>query len=109
MSVFDNEEPVVFEIDGVEVSNDPRWFSAQQRTQLEAQVAATAVNYGTLKPAELKKLAQERQLDLTGITKKSELVALLQKLDAETTGSEVPAGPSTENDEELDSEPAEEE
>ena len=114
---------VYFEIDGKKVSNDPNFDEGEgtraqaqarqieeaqanlQQQQLEtakanreasenASRSAEVQDYSTQKPAELKELATNRGLDLTGIKKKSQLVELLQKADAaqrptEFTGQDI--------------------
>jgi hypothetical protein len=112
----ESDAPVVFEIDGVEVSNDPRWHEQQELTRLQAiltenanrtvtelKAAATAVTDAVkaskdgqhkvvedltlLTVPELKQMAEDRKLSLEGIKKKSQLVALLEEDNALRAGS----------------------
>lgn len=48
----------------------------------ESEDEAPSPDYSKLKSAELKKLAADRDIDMSGITKKSELIQLLEASDA---------------------------
>lgn len=73
-SMTDSPEPVVFDLgDGREFSYDPRW---RQADAVDEDINEDGT-YDTMTVADLKALAKERSLDLAGITKKSQLVALL--------------------------------
>ena len=55
----------------------------EDKTEDETEEDSESVDYSEMKADELKALAKDRELDLSGITKKSELVALLEANDAE--------------------------
>ena len=96
----ESDEPVVFLLNGEEVSNDPRWFAAKQQEQVQAaQEAAKPApsGYAAMKPADLKAIATGRSLDLAGITKKSQLVKLLEDADAAAVAE---GGAAAEDDDE---------
>jgi hypothetical protein len=102
---------------GTEVSNDPRFYQEDMRKQLEAQAKALLEQrepaaeadedeeeqepskYDAQTGKELKAEAEKRGLELKGITKKSQLVALLESDDAAQADEDVEEDAEEDGDE----------
>lgn len=84
-----SDTPVTFNMpDGSVVSNDPRYYAQLQREQVEAQAAAAlvedvelgdALDWSHMRVVELRDEAVARGLDVTGLRKRSEFIALLNE------------------------------
>lgn len=90
-------KPVVFELpDGTEVSNDPYFHFQKQQAQLDENKARLRAErdkaddedlhtdeLDELKGAELKKLAEDEDVDIKGLTKVGEVKAAIREARAE--------------------------
>lgn len=86
------DDMVIFNSPDGPVSNDRRFDREEYEEYLAAKSdedlpdddegVEEGPDYSSLKAAEVKELAKERGLDISGLTKKSEVVKLLEEADA---------------------------
>ena len=88
-------EPVTFlDSEGNVISNDPIWQAQQLLGLNQPEDEDLPGEYDDLTGAELKALAKERGISITGMKKTSELRAALEAWDAEQSSDDDESGDS---------------